>query len=60
MPKYLYDLRINTTIAVEARDQKRAFADATLIMDGLELIDHVRNDTLDLDLEDGLEFMEEE
>lgn len=58
MKTYTYDLRINTTITVKARDQKRAFADATLIMDGLELIDHVRNGNMDMDLEDGLERME--
>jgi hypothetical protein len=55
MAKYTFDLRINTTITVEAKNEKRAFADASMIMDGLELIDHVNDTSLDMDLEDGLE-----
>jgi len=57
---YTYDLRINTTIEVVAPGLVSAERLANEIMNALELTDHARNGTLDMDLKDGLEFMGEE
>jgi hypothetical protein len=59
MKEYTYDLRINAAIVVRARNEELALASATVIMNGMELIDHVRNDTINMDTEDGLDLLEE-
>lgn len=58
--RYTYDLRLNTTIEVIAGSEETARKCARKIMNRLELTDQLTNETLSLDLEDGLELIDVE
>ena len=55
---YVFDVRINCTIEVKAQSLVSAKGRANEILDHLELVDHLRDGTIDMDLEDGLELLE--
>lgn len=58
MKHYIFDGRANFTIEIKAETETDARAEANRILQQLEMVDHHRDDTLDLDLEDGLQLME--